>query len=545
MPGRSSQKYERVTANSNISQPQSYCISHHTVRPLGVVIIVLCSITYLLLLLLSSQQQFFLFRECPTPVEECKAEISPSWVECKQADGTLGMYSFTQSCLYHNIYFVNGKPVLYFEHDRKRNGSQAASPFETMKNRDDFTEHFAPIIILIESIDALCETSCIKFHRDLSVLSDYWMGNIGHALFDSFYAIFVGLMEYSSRHTVPFRIINTHSGPPLSFVHDVITTLTPLGIVNAADFFSNSEGYGTHHLRELLLPNYARCMSCVNDGPGEVLFYGMGMGYELDTFRRMRAHTLSRYNLSIPLTLSRPTALPVHAIAVDNKRFTDAERYAQMSAFYKVQPSIQGKWVDWQKHGFRDQLRILSETHIYMSGSGTAIINQPFLPDGAVLINLGACNRFPYQNFWWATLFYASTFTAPIPGYTDQSIVASCSYHRALYYPLKLRCSGLMVKYLERLLREAEHILRTDSPPIPVKRGSNLAKDGLVVQELLRHDSEFRSQITDPVAHKACSTGVYFAPEIIMSENGPWSSAINFCRLNHTLLAKLKRQFMI
>jgi hypothetical protein len=149
------------------------------------------------------------------------------------------------------------------------------------------------------------------------------MGNIGHALFDSFYAIFVGLIEYSSRHTTPFRIINMHSGPETSFIHNVISTLTPLGMVAADDFFSRSEA---HHLRELLLPNYARCMSCVNDGPGEVLFYGMGMGYELDAFRLMRAHTFSRYNMSSilkPIQASSIQNSLLQSIAIDNKRFSN------------------------------------------------------------------------------------------------------------------------------------------------------------------------------------------------------------------------------
>jgi hypothetical protein len=484
--------------------------------------------------------------EYTVAVRECQARIKPSWVECKSADGTLAMYSFTQSCLYHNIIFVRGKPVLVFEYGSgNNNGSTSSFTYETMKNRDDFTEHFNPRVIHIESIKTLCEAYCFEFYDDLSVLSDLWMGNIGHTLLDSFYAIFVGLIEYSSRHTTPFRIINTRSGPEISFIHDVISTLTPLGMVAADDFFSRSEAL---HLRELFLPNYARCMSCVNDGPGEVLFYGMGMGYELDAFRLLRAHTFSRYNLS---SILKPIQAPsiqnslLQSIAIDNKRFSNTDRYTLESAFNQVRPSINGKIVDWRTFSFKDQLRILSETQIYMSSSGTAIINQPFLPDGAVLINLGACIRFPYQDSWWAYIFYGSSFTDPVPGFSDQSIVAACSYHKALYYPVDLRCDGIMVKHLTRLLREAESIIRSDLFPMPQKRGSNLALDGLIVQELLRHDSEFRSQITDPVAHKACSTGIYFAPELIVSEHGPWSSTVNLCKLNHTLLKELKQRFVV
>jgi len=90
--------------------------------------------------------------------------------------------------------------------------------------------------------------------------------------------------------------------------------------------------------------------------------------------------------------------------------------------------------------------------------------------------------------------------------------------------------------------------------PIPVPRGANLAWDGRVVQELLRRDPLFREYISDPVTHKACATGTYFWPEIIVREKGEsllripkiqsnhrdaggWSNGE--CLLNRTLLAEI------
>ena len=44
--------------------------------------------------------------KCSTLISECEALTAPSRVECKQAEGPLAKYPFTQSCLYHNIYFI-------------------------------------------------------------------------------------------------------------------------------------------------------------------------------------------------------------------------------------------------------------------------------------------------------------------------------------------------------------------------------------------------------------------------------------------------------
>jgi hypothetical protein len=233
----------------------------------------------------------------------------------------------------------------------------------------------------------------------------------------------------------------------------------------------------------------------------------------------------------------------LNAIAVNNKRFSDGDRRALISAFEKASSVINGQLVDWREFDFRKQLALLSATHIHISGPGTAITNQPYLPDGAVHINLGACSVFPYQEQWYAKLLYPSTFADGIPGYMEQSIVASCPYNRALYYPLDRICSaGLEEERLSVILKEA-YTVYTDLFPIPLPRGVNLAPSGMIVQELLRRDVEFRKQITDPVAHKDCSTGSYFWPEIIINEHGPWSDAIGLCKLNHTLLSELKASY--
>jgi hypothetical protein len=62
-----------------------------------------------------------------------------------------------------------------------------------------------------------------------------------------------------------------------------------------------------------------------------------------------------------------------------------------------------------------------------------------------------------------------------------------------------------------------------------------------VVQSLLRADPLFREHISDPVAHKACATGQYFWPEIIVRMAGGW--ATGECRCNKTLLLRAKVQF--
>jgi hypothetical protein len=310
-------------------------------------------------------------------------------------------------------------------------------------------------------------------------------------------------------------------------------------LVFADEFFLDPPEFDVHQMRELLVPNFARCMSCTNDG--EPIHYGMGMGYELDALRRLREHLFVQFNL--PRSPGYEQKKMLRGIAVDNKRFTDNDRNILLTAFTGAGPRIEGRIVNWAGMPFRSQLHLLSDTQIHLSGVGTSCTNQPFLPDGAVHINLGSCTRAPYQESVVSLLFYSSAFRDPVPGYMDQPIVGSTPYHRALYYPIDEICNGLTVRRLGLLLDEAVRLYDSHFS-IPVPRGINLAPSGLVVQELMRRDVEFREYISDPVAHKDCSTGRYFWPEIVLNPNGPWSAG-GVCKLNGTLLLELKEQFGI
>jgi len=322
-------------------------------------------------------------RPCPTSAKECEKQFSASSVECRPAKGPISKYRFTHSCLYKNLYFIRGAPTLYFT-----TVQQDESFFETMKNRDDFAERFRPTTAVFSSASEVCRSHCIRFHNDLSVLGDFWFGNIGHALFDSFYSVFVGVLEH--RHTSPFRMINTQDpNGGTAFIESIIQRAAPLGMVYARDFFSSDAGFDTYALQEALVPNFARCISCITDH----FYYGIDMGYELDAFRRLREHMLVRFQLP-PST--RGTSSVLRAITISNKRFTHDDRLALTRALADAQ-GITGKWVDWATMDFRTQLLTLSETHIHISGPGTALVNQPFLPDGSVHINLGACSVFPFQ----------------------------------------------------------------------------------------------------------------------------------------------------
>ena len=480
--------------------------------------------------------------ECHASFSKCVESTVPSFVECRRAEGALSKYPFTQGCLYHNIYFIMGEPVLYFSNLSSILSNDNNGNFDTMKNRDAFFDHFRPKSLVFHSAEDLCRSHCIKFYDDTNVLGDLWLSNIGHALFDSVYAIFTGLIENNGMHTLPFRMINIRINKDNApWIQNVVNTIAPLGLVSGSDFF-HQEGFDMIHIKKLLVPNYARCLMCESSGE----FYGMAMGYELDAFRLLRQHIFERFLLLSPPRLKKPHG-SLNAIAVQNKRFSSRDCLTIVSAFEYVFPNISGRFVDWSKvGGFRAQLEVISDTQIHLSAPGTGMMYQTFLPDGAIHVNLGNCALNIFQTSVWGALLSLiyPDYSKISPGYMDQCMVASTPYHRALYYPIADACGsdGMTRDGLVSLMIEASVIYDSEFE-IPVPRGINLSPDGLVVQGLLRGDPLFREYLMDTVAHKSCSTGSFFWPEIVVRQVGGW--ATGECRLNVTLLTELKKFYNI
>jgi hypothetical protein len=466
---------------------------------------------------------------CPVDTDQCKAVVRPSRVECKPAEGVLSKYSFTQSCLYRNIYFIDGTPTLVFTPGH----GKILQNTDTMRNRDDFHEHFRPTKLFMLSARSICENRCVMSIQGVSILSDFWLGNIGHALFDSFYAAFVGLIEYNNIQDRPFRIINVHPQKETGFVSETIHALAPLGMIYASDLFS-SPGYTAFHISELLVPNYARCISCMGGS-----HYGMQKGYELDALRLYRNFVYGRLGMQPPSTRRVQVLGTLQAIAVNNKRFSGSDKKAIVAAFDDVSASVAGNWVDWRKMTFREQIQLLAKTHIHLSAPGTGMIYHPFMNDGSVHVNLGSCSLFHFQTGLGGVLmnFWYPGYTSPIPGYMEQSIAASTPYQRALYYPADQICAGLTRERVRAIINQAVRVYRSNFS-IPIPRGENLAPEGRIVEELLRRDPVFSDHLSDPIAHKPCSTGEYFWPEIVVREAGGWRTGV--CRLNHTLLEQIK-----
>lgn len=385
-----------------------------------------------------------------------------------------------------------------------------------------------------------CDGTVTKVHG-LSLLSGAFLGNIGHALFDGLYPSFMGLMDFNQSHagfrTVMLYPSNEFDANTIEFALSVYRQASPAGLLFLNEL-SNDVMF-----EELVFGDYMRCHWCVSTNQ-----YRMENGYGLQAFR---SHMFQSYRLTPPIGLiPRDPNRKLLGILVWNKRFTRADLeilnvfLTKFKNHSESDPLLSFGWVHWSDYTFKQQLQLLADTAIYVSGPGTAIMNQPFLPDGAAVVALGTVEPWIFQRQWYSSWFLSERQMGRHPGFMEQFMSAGVDYTRTLYYPLCNPNSVLDADILLNLVLEASRWVRSDHAMHAPDYRVNLSPDGQIVDELLKRDPTFLAYMRDGQNHPDCGYSPFQWPEIIVRRLGGWGSDAPFffhkCDMNATVLATIK-----
>lgn len=299
---------------------------------------------------------------------------------------------------------------------------------------------------------------------------------------------------------------------------------------------------------ELIFGDYMRCHWCVTTNQ-----FRMEDGNGLQAFRQ---HMFQSYHLSPPKAWSvRAPSERLRGIVVWNKRFTKDDMSVLSVFLSRVNNEtsvgqLTFDWMHWSDYTFERQLSVLSETFIYVSGPGTAIMNQPFLPDGAAIIALGTYNAWEFQKHWYSPWFLDERQMAMHPGYMEQFMSAGVDYTHTLYYPLcdqlkrKQMGSLLDADILLDLVRDALQWISSNHAEHAEDYRVNLSPDGKVVDELLKRDETFRAYYRDDKHHHDCGHSAFQWPEMVVRRQGGWAEDSPFffhkCKLNTSILEAIK-----
>jgi len=186
---------------------------------------------------------------------------------------------------------------------------------------------------------------------------------------------------------------------------------------------------------------------------------------------------------------------------------------------------IRAEFLQWHTVGtFLQQLRMLAELDVYVSGPGTSLMFSHFMRPGSTVINVGDC-------------FIQWSMTRARPWYMEQYMCEGATdYQKCLYLPNRTRCSNknLNGTQLEALILQAYE----NRAVLSAQAGDNLSVEGRVFMEYCRQEG------------LACNSVVTYLNsfqekylELFVYEEDIFDPTRNVPGINRTRLHELKRRY--
>lgn len=319
------------------------------------------------------------------------------------------------SIKYTNLYYINGQFV-YLTCDKSTN-----PPYV---NKWTNTYGWRPEIKIFDTEEDLANyvnTLTLKV-VDCALLSDnLWYGNIGHALFDGFYPVYLAAVKFGYQDK-PFIYLADNWSNPRVTANQAITLFS-----GYPEIWSYPKLQGDFMFKTLISGTGRTGNRVMNE---EYTLYGSK--YDgLQHFKR-------RMMENCGATPNKPLNSPIKAVIISNKRYSPKEWVAvnQVIKHYENNPDISLSVLDWSTiTTFQDQMQVLQDIDIHITGPGTGMMYMPFLKNGAVNINLGYMEHTQTNTARPNIKIPHSTKADHIlPGWMEQSVCAGANYVSTLYY---------------------------------------------------------------------------------------------------------------
>lgn len=411
------------------------------------------------------------------------------------------------SVKYNNLYFIN-KTFYYFTND-----TSIKLPYV-----NKFTNEYlwAPVVKYFPTEkDAIDYLSAYSFKKvELAALSDnLWYGNIGHALWDGFYPIYVSLVKfgYADRS---FTYLTSDFTNTKTLAYEPITKFCKRGLM---EYPKLDEPI---HFEELVA------------GTGIVGNRVMTSDYTLFGEKEYGALTLFKnrmldvYGIKADLPINNR----LKAIIIRNKRYTPSELKVLKEVVEHFKDKLDIKFIDWYHDykTFGEQLLELQDVDIHITGPGTGMMYMPLLKKGAVNVNLGYIEHIQ-TNTSRPNLFISNTNVPDflVPGYMEQAVCAGANYVSTVYYDRYVH-NDLEFEPLVKLIEDAILIANKTKTV-----DTNHFLDAKIY-------TEYCKRCSNPEQVVKYLTGIAFFIELFVNEH---PAAINPKVIDIQLLRRIKQEF--
>jgi hypothetical protein len=293
---------------------------------------------------------------------------------------------------YENIYYIDSK-FYYFtteqnikkkikkiktlggpEHTNKINENEYIF-FPIIKNFKDKND-LKKYVNIIENLKEITEPTIYVSH--------YYEHNIGHGLYDTLYPLYLCYLNFykncdNDKINIFLNILKVNSWkmpqnylPTREWVLNVFKDFC-----NGGEIYKKKEIKNNIKFKVFLVGSNKAGISSTNKN-------GVMPGKTINAIEKFRDRFYKIYNI-IKIKKEK-----LNIIIIDSHRYSKVEKsnLLKIVEYYNKEYNI--NYINWKDiPNFKEQLQIISETDIHISGCGTSMMNFLFLKDNSVHINLG------------------------------------------------------------------------------------------------------------------------------------------------------------
>ncbi len=416
------------------------------------------------------------------------------------------------SVKYENIYAINGD-LFYFTLNKDEKLPSV--------NKFTNTSGWAPNIKTFKDLNQMNKYINSFTNRQtvaLSVLGDnWWKHNIGHALFDGFYPLYLALVKFNYIHN-DFVLLSDTWNDKKIMAYDIITK------------FSGNQIIDYYNLDKSKFIHFKTLISGTGNTGNRVMTkeYRLYGEKEYNALSYFKNRILSRHGINIDKPLN--TGNDVKIIIISNKRYSTYEisNLNQIVTYYKDK-GINIKYINWSNYSsFTEQMKELEDVDIHISGPGTGIMYMPFLKKGAVNINLGYMEHSQTNGSRPNIFIKDCKYTDFIfPGWMEQSVCNGASYISSLYYD-RVNYNNIEFEEMKRITDKAIGMINNK-----ILLDNNLNTDAKIFVEYCR-----RSNNSDKYCRYLTDVAIFI--EFVICEH-PLATSSKLLDIN--LLHKIKGEF--
>jgi len=303
------------------------------------------------------------------------------------------MFEEIEQVKYSNLYYIQNK--FYFFTTKQNVNLKSIKTLGCPEHTGNIDKEYytiKPIVKYFDNYENLKnyteKLNCIEYKKPTLYFSHYFEHNVAHGLYDALYPIYLCYLSFFDGDYEPFNMFVNVLIDPGGWCMPKKYIPTRFWVLNMfkdfcfnGEFIINSSQDSLNNIKFTTLLS-GSCYGGISSVNKNFIMYGKDI-FGLEKFRN---RFLKTYDIT-PITRNK-----INIAIINSERYTEGERETLKKIMnnYSNRTDVNIFNINWREiPNFKDQLKIINNCDIHISGCGTSMLNFPFLQEKSIHINLG------------------------------------------------------------------------------------------------------------------------------------------------------------